>query len=217
MSITSLLNKTKQEDFVKKLLPEAAFLARIVEANTLPRYWGPKEGKRTEPAYAICYAPTFEIMAYLPTGDDELDAQNNAILENYGDWKGLKLHNNYRGTVPTMGDQKLLLSGVGPGNYELGSCDPYFGTQEGEEYFSVSSRLSAFMEAKPDGSIGGFVALLSADPTTQESIKLPSKPFSNLPKVIAATEGAYLILDMGIESDPQYGERNIIRNVSSVG
>lgn len=217
MSYTDLLNQTAASDFIRKVLPEAAFIAKIVKADILPRYWGPKEGKRTEAEYALCYAATFEIVDYLYTGDSELDAQNEAQLKAFGDWRGIKLSNNYRGAVPTLGKDRIMLSGVGPGNYELGSCDPYFGSNPNEQFFEPSPRLAMFAESKPDGTTGGFVSLLSQDPKVMEAIKLPKTIHGdNLMKAIAATEGAYVVIEVGIEKSEEYGDRNTIAGISSI-
>jgi hypothetical protein len=204
-SFTDLLRSTAGSDeaLKTKLLPPARFIAQIVSGpdtpNILPRFW--KANKDKPDRAAQCYSATFKLVDYFPTGDDDTDQYALERLEAFGDWRGKKLSSNGRIVIEPLGPEKrLAVMGIGPGSFALIDTSPDF-----EQSLGWSSELTRFARADDNNRItGGFVTLLSKEPTVMVPLDIPPVPVEEdefrswLMNLIAATEGTYCVLEVGV-------------------
>jgi hypothetical protein len=224
-SFTDLLTQTQgaEEATKTKLLPPARFTCKISSYDILPRFWKAKGDKPDRAAQ--CYSATFQIVDYFPWGDEDRDDFTLSALEKYGDWRGKHLSSNGKGIIENLGPEKrLMVMGIGPGVYALLDTDPTFTTSLG-----YSAELKRF--AKTDDSnkvVGGFVSKLSKEPSAMIPLDLPPAPVDDkefqqwLQQLIASTEDAYCVLEVGIREYTREGsstpeESQELVDVSSVG
>jgi hypothetical protein len=222
MSIADLLKSAKPEDFTKKMLPEASYLCQITEAEPLPRYWKPNETKGRPAVWAFVYVPSIKIIDVLSTGDPDMDAEIQAQLARFGDWKGYTLRYTLNQEIPGH-EQKILCAGIemkqgarGFGlNYTLAETTPNW--ESVKEYSRALPRF--WTSADKNGEQDGWtVKVLSSSPDSHTPINLPASDDPEpLPKVIEATIGAYLIVDLAIESDPtgEYPDKLMVAGTSA--
>lgn len=215
MGISDLLKGAKPEDFQRKELPAAAYKVQIVEAEPLPFYWKPNPAKSRGATYGLSYVPKLKILDVLLPGDPELDAEIMAQLERFGDWRNFEFRFTQMQEVPGH-EKKLLCAGISPVNFVLADCNVNW---EGvKEYSRGLPRF--YTSSDKNGNQAGFVVdKLSSDPDSFESIDLPSPDdMEPLPRVIEATQGAYLVVTLGYEVDPtgQYPDKLVITETSSI-
>jgi hypothetical protein len=207
-SFTDLLTQTQgaEEATKTKLLPPARFTAKISSYDILPRFWKAKGDKPDRAAQ--CYSATFELVDYFPTGDEDRDQFTLDALEKFGDWRGKKLSSNGRGVIESKGPDKILMvMGIGPGVYGLLDTDPTFTTSLG-----YSAELKRFVKTDDTNAVvGGFVSVLSKEPSAMVPIDLPPAPVDDaefqqwLQDLIAATEDTYVVLEVGIREYTREG------------
>ena len=199
-AITDLLSAAP-EDFVRKMLPKGDYLCQIVEAELLHGFWkgNPSAGKK--PRWFEAYVPTIEIIDYIPSGDDDIDAETLTALENFGDWKGYQPPNGsghwvQMQQVPGFND-KIKCAGMAFGlNFILAETTP--------EWVSMielaSSAARFFTSQNARGEVDGWVVkTLSTDP---ESLTPPEiEANTSLPDIIERTKGCYLIVTIDHEQD----------------
>ncbi len=197
-AITELL-AASPEDFVRKMIPKGDYLCQIVEAEVLHGYWkgDPSAGKKAR--WFEAYVPTIEIIDYVPAGDEDIDAETLAALENFGDWKGFRpptKNGNWVQfqTIPGFKD-KVKCAGIAIGlNFILADV-----TEEWETLKELT--VSRFFTSKDSqGQVSGWVVkVLSTDPETFTPPDIQSD--TSLSAVIEATKGCYLIVSLDHEQD----------------
>ena len=224
-SFTELLNQaTGAEQATKaKLIPPARFTVQISEYNILPRFWQARGDKPDRAAQ--CYSASFKLVDYFPWGDEDRDEFTLSQLEAYGDWKGKVLSSNGTGVIETKGPDKILMvRGIGPGVFGIIDTDPTFSTAMG-----YSAELKRFVKTDDKNQVvGGFVSRLSKEPTAMVPLDFTTQPIDDaefrswLNDLIAATEGTYCVLEVGIREYSREGsdakeEAQELVEVQSVG
>jgi hypothetical protein len=220
--ILDLFKTAKPEDFTRKMLPDASYLCQIDEAEPLPMYWKPNEAKGRAAVWRYVYVPKIRILDILPSGDNDLDAAIRDQLERFGDWKGYELRYTINQEIPGH-DQRILCAGIemkqgarGFGlNYALADMTPNW--ESIKEYSKALPRF--WTSSDKNGNQDGWVVkVLSSSPDSHTPIPLPASDDPEpLPKVIAATIGAYLIVDLAAEVDPtgEYPDKLMVAGTSA--
>lgn len=201
MTAISELLSASPEDFVRKLFPKGDYLCQITEAELMHGYWKGNPSKGTKPRWFEVYVPTIEIVDYVPSGDEDIDAETMKLLENFGDWKGYKPpRGSGRWTqmqqVPGFND-KVPCAGIANGlNFALAETTP-----EWESMTELSSQAPRFYTSQnAQGNVDGWVVkVLSTDPENHTPPTISSD--TPLAEIIEATKGCYLIVSLDHEQD----------------
>lgn len=221
MSAISQMLSADTSGLIRKTLPKGDYLCQIVEADILHGYWKPNPPKRPKARYFEVYVPTIEIIDFVPSGDEELDNELAAALEAFDEnWKGFR-----PGSMPGSGrwvqpqevpghDKKVLCAGIANGlNFALAET-----TQDWEQFIEFAGEATRFYtSANTHGEPDGFVVKkLSSDPTNFTPLAITSG--MPLDQIIEATKGAYLIVSLDIESDPEgkYDDKVVVAGTEAV-
>jgi len=202
MSAISELLTTSPEAFVNKLLPKGDYLCQIIEAELMHGYWKANPPKRPKARWFEAYVPTIEIIDVVPTGDEDIDAEQMAALEAFGDWKGYKPPKDKGRWVQPQDipgyDDKVTCAGMAFINFVLAET-----TEEWEAMTKLADSAHRFYTSKnsqgnPDGWV---IKTLSTDPETHTPPAIDSD--TGLAEVIEATKGCYLVVSIGHEQDEE--------------
>lgn len=220
MSAISDLLSAPSDSFVRKSLPAASYLCQIVKADLLGGYW--KANDKRPAKWFTSYVPTIKIIDVKPTNDPELDATIQQALSDFGDWQGKELRYAQMREIPGYSEEKLC-AGIDMARGAKGNGLNYTIGDATEEWASatLSQGVTRFYTAintqgKQDGWV---VTTLSKEPNRHVPIDLPPQDDPNpLGKVIEATIGAYLVVDLVVEQDPEgkYQPKLVVGGTSSV-
>ena len=213
--MNDLLSQATLEDLQVKALPAASYLCKIVDAAVMGAFWKANPAKGVGNRWNLFYVPTIEIVDVRPSGDPELDEEILGQLTRFGDWKGYKRRWTQNQEVPGF-NSKVECAGVSNINFQLAET-----SERWENVVQFSRGLPRFYTATDrNGERGGWVwHTLSADPETFEHLDLPPQDDPNpLAKVVEATVGSYLLVDLGMEVDPkgEYPDKLIVDNTGPV-
>jgi len=219
MSAISELLSSGPENFVQKLFPAGDYLCQIVEAEIKHGYWKPKPPDRPQARWFEVYVPTIEVIDYIPTGDEDIDAQQAEALEKFGDWKGFRPPrggaNSGRYTqwreIPGF-EKKVECAGIANGlNYDLVEASPNWEAKTG--YANGVARF--YNSCNAQGEVGGFVHdVLSTEPDTHTP---PITSAIGIGEVIEATKGCYLVVTfIHQQDDPKYEPKLEVESVREV-
>jgi hypothetical protein len=203
-SFSSLVSSAhlSAESFVRKatVLPDARFLVQVASYELLPRFWEANAAKGLADRAATCYVPTYQIIDYFPCGDSDRDEFTLQALDEFGDWKGKKLHMAQKGQIATKGPETILLTrSIPPGAYALFEMDPTFETAIGPH-----PDLARFLTLEGLKVTDGYVTILSLEPSAMVPIELVTQeaPIEAeaygewIDEIIAATEDCYAVLEV---------------------
>lgn len=218
MSAISELLSSSPEAFVRKLFPKGDYLCQIVEAELKHGYWKANPSKGTKARWFEVYVPTIKIIDYVPSGDEDIDAETTDLLITFGDWKGY-MPPNGRGhwtqmqQVPGYND-RIQCAGIANGlNFALAETTP-----EWESMRELSLSAARFFTSKNSrGEIDGWVVkVLSTDPEQHTPPEVDSE--TSLPDIINLTKGCYLVVTLDQEQDEkgEYEPKVICDGTASV-
>jgi len=215
MSAISEVLSAKKEDFVHKLFPAGDFLCQIVEAEIMDGYY------KGSQKWFTAYVPSIEVVDYIPTGDEDIDQETLAELENFGDWKGYKLGNSKgrwtMSTQPPGYEEKVICANPISANnlqFELAEATPKW-----EHLKSYSEQISRFFDSK---RMSGFVVeKLSTDPESFIPIELSEEVLNAsdmLIQIINLTKGTYVGVSLKHEqNDPKYPTKVVCADTFAIG
>jgi hypothetical protein len=181
-----------------KLFPAGLFLAKIASYDpNVPRFWKANPSKGLPDRYARCYVPTWEIVGYFPSGDEDRDDFARKQLDDFGDWKGKRFTNVRKDSIPSLDpNNQVQVAGVGPDVFGLFNTQPNL-----EDFAGFNDDVKKFATTDETGRVeGGFVSLLSKEPTVQVPLEIGVRPIEStafvawLENAIAQTDGAYAVL-----------------------
>lgn len=90
MNLKSLLENTSSAEFKPAArLPAGTYKVQIVKYDWLPFSW------KKSNSHGLMYVPTIKLIDYIPSGDDDTDAEFKAQLDAYGDWTARELQFAY--------------------------------------------------------------------------------------------------------------------------
>jgi len=219
MSAISELLSSGPENFVQKLFPAGDYLCQIIEAEVKHGYWKPNPPDRPQARWFEVYVPTIEVIDYVPTGDEDIDAATKKALENFGDWKGFRpprgTANSGRYTqwreIPGY-DKKIECAGIANGlNYDLVEATPNW-----EAKIDYAQSVARFYNScNAQGEVAGFVHdVLSTDKDTHIPPVTEALPIA---EVINATKGCFLVVTfVHQQDDPKYDPKLEVEAVREV-
>ena len=218
MSAISELLQAAPEDFVRKMMPAGDYLCQIVEAELMHGYWKANPAKGTRARWFEVYVPTIAVVDYIPSSDEDIDAETRNALEQFGDWKGYRPPNGtghwtQMQQVPGFND-RVRCAGIANGlNFALAET-----TEEWESMKELSSSAPRFYTSENSrGDVDGWVVkTLSTDPETFSPPAI--EKHTPLPEIIEATKGCYLVVSLKHEQDEsgQYEPKVVCDSTSSI-
>jgi hypothetical protein len=200
MSAISDLLKMPASTIEQKSFPAGSYKCRIVEAEPLRYYWGKSA------QWGLMYVPRIRVVDVIPTGDPDLDDDQMAALERFGDWQGFSKRYTMRLEIPGF-TNKIECGGIANGlNFPLVVTTPHWESLAGPHIQAPHFYISA--EKAPTGVASGFVV---------DVLGLAPPVGADIESIIAMTNDKMLVVEFVLKQDnPDYPARLEVANTSAL-
>lgn len=200
MTAISDLLKMPSASIEQKSFPAGSYVCQIIEAEPMRFYWGKSA------QWGFMYVPRIEVVDVVPTGDPDLDADQMAALERFGDWQGFKKRYTMRLEIPGHND-KVECGGIANNlNFPLFLTSPQW-----EELAGVHLQASRFYisaDKSPTGVASGFIV---------DVLGLTPESGADMESIISSTIDQKFVVEFVItQNNPDYPPRLEVANTSAL-